>query len=165
MWPQAHSRTHVTRSHTLTLYRHRRNFGLRSPTKDLRMPLWMGNIVQICIFLPESLCLFSSQLYWDIIYITICKFKVYNMLISYPEILQNDYHHSLANTPITSHNYHFFVCVCVRTFKICSQLLSSMSFSIINYNHMLCIRSPELITGILWPLINSPPCPPLHSPW
>lgn len=41
-----------------------------------------------------------------------CKFKVQSLFDTH--ILQSDYHHSLANTCITSHNYHFFFVVRLR---------------------------------------------------
>ena len=66
----------------------------------------------------------------------------------------------LVNTFITSHNYHFLVCV--RTFKI-SQL--SLLLTIIT---MLYIRSLELIhcKTVSWcPLINISPFSPPLSPW
>ena len=48
-------------------------------------------------------------------YIILYKFRVYNKLIWYTYMLQNDYHCSLVNSSVTSQIYHFFF---VETIKI-----------------------------------------------
>lgn len=48
----------------------------------------------------------------------------------------------LVSTSITSHNCHFIFVV--RTFQVYSQQLSSIQYSIVNYNTMLYIKSSEL---------------------
>ena len=39
-------------------------------------------------------------------HITLCKFKMYNVMIWYLFILWNDYYSKLVDISITSHNYH-----------------------------------------------------------
>ena len=67
------------------------------------------------------------------------KFKVYNMVIRY--ILQNYYHHSIADTPLSPHiaPIYFFV---VRTFKINSLINFQyimwyyLLYGIISFNYL-----------------------------
>ena len=70
-----------------------------------------------CIFL----CLYSFFLvllrYWRI---TLCKFKVYNVMIWHTSILWNTLTLKLVNTFITSHSSHLVYMCVVRTFKIYS---------------------------------------------
>lgn len=62
---------------------------------------------------------FSSDFFPDLLryswHLTLCKFK---MRVWYLHILQNDHHSRLANTTITSHNYHFLF-ILVSKFVIC----------------------------------------------
>ena len=100
-----------------------------------------------------------SQLYWDIIDITLCTFKIYNVLVWYVLcvcVLQSDYSHSLGNTSISSRNYCLFFVV--RPFKTYSLYwLSSIDYSVINCDHRACSLDPQnllllsLEVRTLWP--------------
>ena len=73
---------------------------------------------------------------------------------------------ALANTFITSHNYHFFFMV--RTFKIYFLSNFQECNTVLTVVTMLYIRSPEFIpvlTGSFYPLTNNSSIPPPHSPW
>lgn len=71
-----------------------------------------------------------------------CEFKVY-MFIWHTYILQNDFHHTIANTPTISHNFHYIFVV--RIFKMQSlnnfQVHDIVLLAIIT----MYIRSPGLI--------------------
>ena len=60
----------------------------------------------------------------------------------------------LVNISFTSHNYHFVVVVAVRTLKICSEQLSSLSYSIVTLLYIRSSKLIPLITGNLYPLTN-----------
>ena len=70
----------------------------------------------------------------------------------------------LINTFITSHCYLFLVYV-ARTPKIYSHSKFQVYNTVLSIITMLYIRSPELITASLYPLINISSFPPLPSPW
>ena len=134
---------------------------------------------KICVLKPSLNCLLLLSLHtffflikfnflaslryiWHII---LYKFKVYNLLIWYIYVLQNDYQHSLANTCIITHNYHFFFVV--RTFEIHSlsnfQVYNTLLLTVVT---MLYLRSPELIPLITGSLYIWSPSPifPCHLP-
>lgn len=70
-------------------------------------------------FLSDCQSFLIPQLYWDIINIMLCKFKMY-VMIWHMYILQNVYHSRLVNI-FYSHNYHFAAAVVmVRTLKLSS---------------------------------------------
>lgn len=116
-------------------------------------------------FFFKHLSFFSTLLKYNW-HTTLCKFKMYKILIWYTYVLKNDTTTVLANTSMPSHNYSFFVVM--KTFKMYPhssfQVYNTLLFAIIT---MLYIRSLELIcliTVSLYPLTSIFPFPhPLAS--
>ena len=96
----------------------------------------------------------------------ITLFRVYSVLIWYIYLSQEAYYHSpIANTSITSHNYHFFLCV-MRSFKILSswQLWCIQHSTVTCNRHAVC-RAPEdthLLIASLYPFSCISAVPFLH---
>ena len=92
-------------------------------------------------------------------YVTLYRFKVYNVLVWYSHVWKHDY--QPASTSIVSHTHHFLFVV--RTFKISLGNLQVYDTVLLFIITRLLIRSPELthlLTGRLCPLTNICPWHP-----
>lgn len=82
------------------------------------------------------------------------KFKVYNLMIWFTYILWNDYTVRLVNTSVTA-ELRFFVCVVLRTFKICPlsnfPLYNTVLLIVVTIFYVRFLELTQLMTGSLYP--------------
>ena len=115
--------------------------------------------VEISFFFPDLL-----RYNW---HITLCKFKVYSVVILYVYILHNDYPSEVINTFITWHSYKCFWWELLKSTLSNFQIYNTALFTMVS---MLYITSSEfihLLTGCLHPLTTFThfpyPVPPLKA--